>query len=312
MTQTSIKNVVLDMTKLSSSEQEEYAKTFCEGSQDLEELLKYLWSNGINTFASCAGHEQQKYADGTTAENYPYILFDTSSFSEQELQNLLRKLIGLNELRDKKYLSFQLDAKQSNRYDRHVGFVGPDEYDRHALTIRFQDKQRANFKELLKVIESVKNYDNSLLSKLKSKFTERKKAANGFKDFVEVASQLNQTQLSQSAHEVKYGMVRLSYSADGLEQAQRELRPDRTQVLDYVNSLLEREIIEVAPGYATPLKDGKYVTNCGGIVELEPNQIEGLKLFVAGKHDAYGKFDKQAMTKLLNDINHSVDNKNTL
>ena len=137
MTKISMKNVVLDMTKLRAEEQAEYAKTFCEGSKDLERLLKYMWGNGINTYASCAGHEEEKLPNGMISQNKPYIHFDISSFSKDELQNLLRKLIGLNELRDRKYLSFDVTVQTFQDWERRDGFVGEGEMETPHLNITF-------------------------------------------------------------------------------------------------------------------------------------------------------------------------------
>lgn len=301
MTKTSMKNVVLDMTKLSSEEQANYAKTFCEGSKDLERLLKYMWGNGINTYASCAGHEEEKLSNGMISQNKPYIHFDTSSFSKEELQNLLRKLIGLNELRDRKYLSFDVTVQAFQDWERRDGFVGEDEMERHSITIRFNDMQRENYKELLKILESVRTKENSLLVKLKSKFDKANKLHTGWSDFLHVAGELNEVSLSDG-QQSQYESMQVSYTSNGIRQNVRGRRPTDTTSHIYQGKS-GQEVLEVAKGYYTKTGDNKYLTPFGGnVIELEADEIQGLKPFTADQKDVSGIFEVKDMRKVLDEV----------
>lgn len=306
MAQSRMENVVLDMTTLSKQEQQNYAKKFCEGSKQLEELLKYLWSNGINTFASCAGHNEEKLANGMVSQNNPYIHFDTSSFTQEELQNLLRKLIGLNELRDRKYLTFDVKAQSFTEDERRKGFVGENEKERHSITIRFLDKKRENYKELLKVVESVKNKKNSLLVKLKSRFDKTNKLHIGWNNFLQVATELNELSLNDNQ---QYELLQVSYTQNGIRQNVRGKRPNSTTSHIYQGQD-EQEVLEVSKGYYTKTKDNKYLTLFGGsVIELEADEIQGLKPFTADQKDIGGIFDIKNMRKVLDEVNqqHNVN-----
>ena len=70
-----------DLTKLDKSEQQRYAKDFSENDKDLENLLLFLWGNGINTIACCAGHIQRN--------DKPYIYLDVMKMKTSTLKQIL-------------------------------------------------------------------------------------------------------------------------------------------------------------------------------------------------------------------------------
>lgn len=70
-----------DLTKLDKSVQQKYAKDFSEDDKDLENLLLFLWRNGINTIASCAGHIEQN--------DKPYIYIDVMKMKTNTLKQIL-------------------------------------------------------------------------------------------------------------------------------------------------------------------------------------------------------------------------------
>ena len=64
------------------------AEEFCEGSSDLKNLLLKMWKQGIETYASCGGHD--KIIKGAKTYSNPYLFFDVSNFTNEDLKNLLK------------------------------------------------------------------------------------------------------------------------------------------------------------------------------------------------------------------------------
>ena len=87
------------------SEQKQLAQSFAEGSEELEQILLLLWKNGINTVACCAGHG--------TIDKPPYIMIDSSKFSDRELRNLFLDTIltynGEIDLSAQNDIDYQMD-----------------------------------------------------------------------------------------------------------------------------------------------------------------------------------------------------------
>lgn len=71
-----------DLTKLDKSVQQKYAKDFSEDDKDLENLLLFLWRNGINTIACCAGHIERN--------DKPYIYIDVMKMKTNTLKQILK------------------------------------------------------------------------------------------------------------------------------------------------------------------------------------------------------------------------------
>ena len=98
MARTTMGNVVEDLTNLPLEKQEEYAQTFCEGNDELKKLLLKMWKNGIQTYASCAGHkpEEMKSVNGIIADPSPYIYFEVAKLNEKQQQKLFKNLIMIS------------------------------------------------------------------------------------------------------------------------------------------------------------------------------------------------------------------------
>lgn len=62
------------ITKLDLKTKQECAKEYAEGDSSLENLLLYLWANGIDTYACCAGHKEKNWE--------PYIFFEISKIDK--------------------------------------------------------------------------------------------------------------------------------------------------------------------------------------------------------------------------------------
>lgn len=303
MAQSRMKNVVKDMTTLTKEEQLKYAKTFSEGSKELEELLKYMWANGINTFACCAGHEAEKLENGFISQNKPYIMFDVASFGKEEFEHLLKQLIVLNQVKDGKCLKFDIKVQTFSEQEIRSGFVGENETERHSMSIYFEDMNSTNYKELLKIIKNAKKHDNSLFNRLKTKGMSKKLPSN-LKDFLDVAISLQSASLGE---EQEYEVVQIGYNPKGNFQNVRGKRPTNTTSYFYQNGDYY-EAFDVAKGYYTKTKDNKYLTLYNGsVIELEADEIQGLKPFSFDQKDIMGDFDANVMRKIVSQLD-KVDN----
>ena len=74
-----------------------FATKFSEGNKNLEELLLFCYTNGISTFACCAGHENsiniRPYANivfNVQPEQYEMFSLLLETLSQSELSNILK------------------------------------------------------------------------------------------------------------------------------------------------------------------------------------------------------------------------------
>ena len=125
MARTTMGNVIEDFTKLSMEEKEKYAEQFCEGNKDLKMLLLKMWNNGIQTYASCAGHKMEEMvsANGMIADPNPYIYFEVSSLNEKQQQKLFKNLIMISK-------NLGIVEEFDLTLDSYMGF------EKHGLSIR--------------------------------------------------------------------------------------------------------------------------------------------------------------------------------
>lgn len=77
-----------DLTTLSQEEMNAQAEIFAEGSPKLQQLLLFLWKNGIQTRACCAGHKNQQ----SGKIRAPYIQFYVDNIEDNVLKKLLFSL----------------------------------------------------------------------------------------------------------------------------------------------------------------------------------------------------------------------------
>ena len=92
-----------DLSKVQVNEQEKLATEFSEGSENMKNLLLFLWDNGINTFACCGGHDEIEVEvdeDGSKFydDNRPYVTFDMKALSDSRFKNILRGLCKIPEV----------------------------------------------------------------------------------------------------------------------------------------------------------------------------------------------------------------------
>ncbi|MFQ6724488.1 MAG: hypothetical protein ACLRFE_04085 [Clostridia bacterium] len=291
---------VEDMTKASRLKQLKYAKVFSEGSEDLKQLLMYMWNNDINTFSTCAGHEPSRFY-GIVAKNYPYILFDISNFSNQELRMLLVMLLALNQLYESNCYEIDIDIRAIDEYERKNKLVHQQMYERHALKIAIHDYDRKKFSELLNVIEAVKNHDHKMIEQLKQKLDNNGKSIDKFSDFVNVATEINNSKVANNPY---YSRFELEYDDNRVWQRATVTRPENTEQVLFKNSKGKCEILEVAKGYATLTSAGTYVIVVdNGLIELSNEEIEGFKIFDFDKKDLTGELNVKAMQKALEKAN---------
>ena len=318
-----MKTVVLDMTKLSREKQQKYAIEFSEGSDDLRKLLLYMWQNGINTHACCAGHESQKMDNGIDQSQPPYILFDINKLRSNELKDLLSKLILLNETKDKPCLDISI---QSQLFDREYfknfiaeGRIEDDVFERHSMSIRFVDGNNTHYKELLDVLQSVKSQDKSLINKLKDKFKQVVKMGTKFKDFINIVSQVNEMSLKDNVGDKPFESIyaiSLQYQKGELTQSIGYKRPNNRS---YYTAIIRdgkgetREIgFDSAPGYQNTISiDGDirhFVIRDDKAVEISQEESDrlyraGINVYICFKDERYIDFSKEKMNKILESLN---------
>ena len=165
MARTSLGNVVEDLTKLSKEKQEEYAQTFCEGNEDLKKLLLKMWSNGIQTYASCAGHkpEEIKSVNGLVSDPNPYIYFEVSKLNEKQQLKLYKNLIMISK-------NLSMIDKFDLTLDSYMGF------EKHGLRIGLKNSEYS-YKVLNDLFDEVFHKEN-VLDKVK-KFLIKKDKNDG-------------------------------------------------------------------------------------------------------------------------------------
>ena len=310
-----MKNVVLDMTKLSEAEQQKYATEFSEGSNDLKELLLYMWQNGINTHASCAGHAPQKFGN-SIAMLKPYIMFDISSLKSKEIKDLLSKLILLNETKDKPCLDISIQAQlfDGKRFMNTVaeGRIEDDVFERHSMSIHFVDGDNTHYKELLDVLQSVKSQDKSLINKLKDKFKQVTKIGTQFKDFIDIVSQVNEMSLKDKAGNEEFKSINgisLGYEKGKLYQDIATKRPNGWTL--FQDNEARGPVFECAPGYATRIDslypwipDKFFTMKDGDAIEISSKEAQHLKPYKINEELEYhGDFSAPKMNEILKSLN---------
>ena len=148
-----------NFTKKSKKEKEELATIFCEGSQELKNLLLYMWENGINTFSCCAGHKRKtfEFNGKKVSEKFrQYIFFDVSSFSNHELKLLISAI-----LIDK--------GSILNTFSYGIDNLGRSKSQRRSFTVHFNVNYKNNFVYLLELITKIKTgtlNQNKYISKI--------------------------------------------------------------------------------------------------------------------------------------------------
>ena len=74
----------LDASKMSKEEKQKAIEYWCEGNQQLKQLLLYCHENGIETVGCCSGHEEEL--------GYAYIGLKLGNEQDNEIIDLLTKL----------------------------------------------------------------------------------------------------------------------------------------------------------------------------------------------------------------------------
>ena len=156
MARTKLGNIIEDFSKLTDEKKLEYAEMFSEGNEDLKRLLIKMWGDGIQTYASCAGHdrsEAKEIAGGYMMNTDPYIFFDIKKLNEKQQKLLFKSLI---------VASKKTDLVQIFEFvpDTHMGF------ERHGLTIRMKNEKNSYailndiYASVMKtsILDNLKNY----------------------------------------------------------------------------------------------------------------------------------------------------------
>ena len=187
MARSKLGNIIEDFSNLTDEKKEEYAEMFSEGNEDLKRLLIKMWDNGIQTYASCAGHDKSEVhptADGFIMITDPYIFFDVKSLTEKQQKLLFKSLIMTSKKTD-------LIQRFEFAPDIHMGF------ERHGLTIRLKNEKNA-YAVLNDIYDSV--MQTSLLDRLKNIFTKKnpeEKLTSAEEEFVDALIQLNSISLER-------------------------------------------------------------------------------------------------------------------
>jgi len=310
-----MKNVVLYMPEQTDDIQRKYAKKYSEGCPELEELLLFMWGNGINTFSCCAGHEPEHHGN-SIYPNEPFILFDIRRFNNQELRNLITKLIILNESSKISFLEILVESKlfDSKEFMKSVeeGNIEGDFFERHSIELRFNDKNNKHFKELLEILQSVKLKNNALMSKLKNKLKQFNIKMLNFKDFVNAVARLNDFSLEDynQVYNGPFNTIRrisLEYNRHGLVMFHK-VETERPKGYKKLNIFTE-----VAEGYFSIDYDEldyrpKYMTvKNDEIVEISQEEAKHLKQYkVDYSVESVGEFDKERMQKVFEKIENAT------
>ena len=98
---------VKNILELDAETQKEYAREFAEGNDSLEDLLLFLWNNGVSTYFCCGGHDLKPkitvLPNGIkkiSNINSPYIVFDGSVFTKEEKSQMADRLIQSKKCHD--------------------------------------------------------------------------------------------------------------------------------------------------------------------------------------------------------------------
>jgi len=280
----SMENIELDLTKLSLEEQAKYAKLFAEGSNSLEELLKYFWQNGINSYACCAGHNESiKFGSLMVSSSKPYVFFEVGNLTDTQLENLLVRLsVPSNDLDDIQFdYNFVKDRYTSNRTER-TGFV-----------VTFKQNNEENFVKLLTIIKRVMKNLVLRFDVIKDAVDNNKSEINriksdDLKDFISSAVELKNVSLSEyqrDSQELKYDRIALNYrnssqitysTNDNLKKAYISVVDDKTGEVD---------VKTLAVGYVTEFANGKFYTTTDGFdcIEVSAHNAKNMKHFVEDK-----------------------------
>ena len=137
-----------DMSKLSEKEMVTKAMEFSEGNRELLELLLCLWKNNINTYACCAGHEEETVYQGDgyscIPDVNPYLMFEARNIDDQKLTDIMKFLM----------LNSDIEAFEAGN-DRIEAEDGTFQK-RRSITVYFKD-HTASFKLIKNVFDAVLN-----------------------------------------------------------------------------------------------------------------------------------------------------------
>ena len=145
--------ISFDPISTSLEEKRVQAKEFAEGSKELEDLLMFLWENGIQTIGSCSGHN---------GERFPDVSFYAKNIDDKTLRKIM---VGLNSQQD----VYSIDAS--------AGYYGREIY----IGIVLKKDKNASFENTLKSIKDAFNKELSA-DEFKEKYT---KLPQEEKDFIE-------------------------------------------------------------------------------------------------------------------------------
>lgn len=306
-------NIIENFLNLPEEKKKEYAEMFSEGDEDLKRLLIKMWNNGIQTYASCAGH------DDDMGNEDPYIFFDIKTLSEKQ-QRMFYKILIIACKKLEGFKRFEVEP------DLHMGF------ERHGLTIRLRKGKNA-YAILNEIFDSVMN--TSLSKNLKeffeqnnfeAKFTEKEKK------FVDSLIQLNSISLDE-----------LSLAKTSPEQKIKEFMLEYEDENNMFMSIIDGiniswfefgrySTLDVAEGYYTEykyrkytytFKNGEFVENDdeeyeslyytlknGEAVLLDKNELGGLKNIVEDRiFNFKSKFDYEKFNEIKAEIDSIVSNK---
>jgi len=188
-----------DFTKKSKKEKEEKATIFSEGSQELKDLLLYMWNNGINTYACCAGHGIRTFEfEGKKISERcrQYIFFDISTFSRDELELLIMAVL-VDKQKNLASFTFGLDN------------MGRNKSQRRGLGFHFNINYKSNFVYLLNILKQIKNGTTK-----KSKYlSKRKELGKDYNNFILAALRIFKHNVIKGESKI---ILKVLYLVDGL------------------------------------------------------------------------------------------------
>ena len=224
-----------------------FATKFSEGNKNLEELLLFCYTNGISTFACCAGHENsinlRPYANivfNVQPEQYEMFSLLLETFSQSELSNIL-KLDLKNPTGQQMLFNIGLeDLKYRDEFFRSIKILLEK-----GLTYE-SDNEYKNLFEVYNILSSVNKENDKIELSIN----------NGIIDFI-----TNGVEFIEDINE---------YSI-----TQKEIGSDKNNLLEYLNSLESIEDLDITTipnSYHLDLEDISSIYEMS-IIDKKSNKI---------------------------------------
>ncbi len=285
-------NFTFDLTKVSKKEQIEYAEMFSEGSQQLEDLLVFMWGKKINTFACCAGHSAKTSHSGN--EELPYIFFDISTLKERQIERLIKLIL------------MQTDKNIKAKF--HVDTFNGE---RHSLSIRYTKKNPNAIKNIHEIIATAlgtaaisEEYKTWLkTSKIAKKLTEET-----ISHFIKTVISINLVNLTKyqklSQNKGKsFGKIdfliqdKLEISTmDNLQKCLIVIKNDQNEIEEHYH---------IVKGYVTITNDGDYLTwaSDNSLVELSKSEAKKYPQYLPDEnYNFVASYSTEKADAILNEI----------